>query len=260
MWLTRDHLVIPAGGFVTDIEWLKSGGKHWGWDSSKPSWHAVIPRAGGSEDIRYFFGPERSIVHTANARTEGHRIVLEGPVANGNTWPFFPDTRGVPFRPVPNTYRRITLDLGSRDGASEEEELSATPISSFTRIDDRFATLPYQYVFMQYADSRFDSGNMLGRTDGNCVGRLDVRTGQIEPFFPGPGRAVHEPVFIPRGVSSAEGEGYLLAVASNLVQSTTELYVIDALKMEELARVTLPFRSSPQVHGTWASAGILPLQ
>jgi carotenoid cleavage dioxygenase-like enzyme len=260
MWLTRDHIVIPGGGLVTDIEWLKSGGKHWGWDRSKPSWHAVIPRAGGSEDVRYFFGPERSVVHTANARTEGNRIVLEAPVANGNTWPFFPDTRGAPYQFVPNTFRRITLDLGSRDGAFEEQELFATPMSSFVRIDERFVTMPYRYVFVQYADPHFDSGDVLGRTDGNCIGRFDVHTGQLKPFFPGPGRAVHEPVFIPRSGSSAEGEGYLLAVAHNVLQSTTELYVIDAMTMEELARVLLPFRSAPQVHGTWASVGDLPLQ
>ncbi len=205
MWLTRDHIVIPGGGLVTDIEWLKSGGKHWGWDRSKPSWHAVIPRAGGSEDIRYFFGPERSIVHTANARTEGNRIVLEAPVANGNTWPFFPVTRGAPYEFVPNTFRRITLDLGSRGGAIQEEELFATPMSSFTRIDERFVTLPYRYVYVQYADSRFNSGDVLGRTDGNCIGRFDVHTNGLKPFFPGPGRALQEPVFIPRSASSAEG-------------------------------------------------------
>jgi carotenoid cleavage dioxygenase len=115
-------------------------------------------------------------------------------------------------------------------------------------------------VFVQYADSSFDSGDVLGRTDGNCIGRFDLQTGQLKPFFPGPGRAVHEPVFIPRSASSPEGEGYLLAVAHNVLQATTELYVIDAMTMQELARVMLPFRSSPQVHGTWASAGVLPLQ
>ena len=260
MWLTQDHIVIPGGGLVTDLDQLKAGGKHWGWDRSTPSWHAVIPREGGSEDIRYFFGPERSIVHTANARTEGNRIVLESPVANGNTWPFFPDTRGAPYQFVPNTFRRITLDLGSSDGALEEQELFATPMSSFTRIDERFVTLPYRYVFVQYADSRFDSGDVLGRTDGNCIGRFDTHTGELKPFFPGPGRAVHEPVFIPRSPSSAEGEGYLLAVAHNVVQATTELYVIEASSMQELARVFLPFRSSPQVHGTWAGTEDLPLQ
>jgi carotenoid cleavage dioxygenase-like enzyme len=72
---------------------------------------------------------------------------------------------------------------------------------------------------------------------------------------------VHEPVFIPRSDTSPEGDGYLLAVGQNVAEPGTELYVIDARRMEELARVTLPFGSSPQVHGTWArqadlSAGI----
>ncbi|HVY82240.1 MAG TPA: carotenoid oxygenase family protein [Steroidobacteraceae bacterium] len=46
----------------------------------------------------------------------------------------------------------------------------------------------------------------------------------------------------------------------HIAQSTTELYLLDALRMEELARVTLPFRTPPQVHGTWADPTTLPLQ
>jgi len=30
--------------------------------------------------------------------------------------------------------------------------------------------------------------------------------------------------------------------------------------MEELARVTLPFRTSPQIHGAWGDPTTLPLQ
>jgi carotenoid cleavage dioxygenase len=113
---------------------------------------------------------------------------------------------------------------------------------------------------VQYADRRFDSGDVLGRTDGNCIGRFDLRTGGLKPFFPGRARAVHEPVFIPRSRMAEEGDGFLLAVGQNIEQSTTELYVLDARKMEELARVVLPFRSAPQVHGTWASPADLPLR
>jgi carotenoid cleavage dioxygenase-like enzyme len=259
MWLTQEHLVIPGGGLVTDLERLRAGGIHWRWDSSKPSWHAVIPRAGGDEDIRFFFGPERSIVHTANARTEGSRIVLEGPVANGNTWPWFTNLDGRPYTPVPNTLRRITLDL--RSGSSEvvEEPLFDTNITSFTRIDERFLTLPYRYIYVQYADTRFDSGNLLGRTDGNCIGRFDLQTGTLKPYFPGPGRALQEPVFIPSSAHSTEGDGYVVAVGHNIAQSTTELYLLDARRMEELARVTLPFRTPPQVHGAWGDPTTLSL-
>jgi carotenoid cleavage dioxygenase-like enzyme len=260
MWLTQEHLVIPGGGLVTNPEWLRSGGMHWGWDSAKPSWHAVIPRAGGSEDIRFFFGPERSIVHTSNARTEDGCIVLEGPVANGNTWPWFKNLQGAPYAPVPNTLRRITLDLRSQSTEVVEEPLFDTPITSFTRIDERFLTLPYRYIYVQYADSRFDSGDLLGRTDGNCIGRFDLRTGTLKPYFPGRGRALQEPVFIPSSATSAEGDGYVIGVGHDIEHSATELYLLDARRMEEIARVTLPFRTSPQVHGTWADASLLPLQ
>jgi carotenoid cleavage dioxygenase-like enzyme len=259
MWLTQEHLVIPGGGTVTDVDWLKAGKMHWGWDSTRPSWHAVIRRNGGDEDIRFFFGPERSIVHTANARTEGNRIVLEGPAANGNTWPWFKDIHGAPYAQSTNTFRRLTLDLGSKNNVTEEV-LFDTAITSFTRIDERFLTLPYRYSYVQYADKRFDSGGRLGRTDGNCVARLDLHTNTLTPFFPGPARALHEPVFIPASDTSPEGEGYLLAAGDNLDQSTTELYLIEAMSMQELARVTLPFRSTPQVHGTWANPTTLPLQ
>jgi len=259
MWLSNEHLVIPGGGSVTDLERLKAGKIHWGWDSTRPSWHAVIPRHGGDEDIRFFFGPERSIVHTTNARTEGRKIVLDAPAADGNTWPWFNDIRGAAYVRPPTTFRRLTLDLDRKDGVAEEK-LFDTVITSFTRIDERFLTLPYRYAYVQYADTRFDSGDRLGRTDGNCIARIDVHTNTITPFFPGPARALHEPVFIPASANSPEGEGYLLAAGDNLEQGTTELYVIEAMSMRELARIVLPFRSTPQVHGTWASPAMLPLQ
>jgi carotenoid cleavage dioxygenase-like enzyme len=260
MWLTQSHLIIPGSGFVTNIEWLKAGGMHWAWDSSKPSWHAVIPRDGGNEDIRFFFGPERTMVHTTNARTEGRRILLEGPVGDANPWPWFRNLDGKRYTPLEYTMRRVTLDLGSGGDGIAEEKLVDVPITSFTRIDERFLTLPYRYVYVQYADSRFDSGDLLGRTDGNCIGRFDLHDRALKPFFPGRSRAVNEPVFIPRNAASKEGDGYLLAVGQNMEQGTTELYLVDATTMEELARVLLPFRSSPQVHGAWATPADLPLQ
>ena len=90
--------------------------------------------------------------------------------------------------------------------------------------------------------------------------RFDLHTGTLKPYFPGPGRALQEPVFIPSSARGAEGEGYVVAVGHNIAQSTTELYLLDALRMEELARVTLPFRTAPQVHGVWGDPTTLPLQ
>ena len=141
MWLTQSHVVIPGGGLVTDLNWLKAGKMHWGWDSTKPAYFTVIPRDGDSKDIRFFYGPERSIVHTANARTQGSQIILDAPVANGNTWPWFKDVHGAPFKPITQNLRRITLELDSKDDRVREESLFETNITSFTRIDDRYLSL-----------------------------------------------------------------------------------------------------------------------
>ena len=47
--------------------------------------------------------------------------------------------------------------------------------------------------------------------------------------------------------------------ATNLAERRTELVMLDAPSMSELARIILPFRNAPQVHGVWAGAGELPL-
>ena len=198
-------------------------------------------------------------MHTANARTEGNKIVLEGPVANGNTWPWFQDIRGAPYKPIPNTFRRLTLDLGSKRRRSTRRCCSTRPSRASLASTSASSRCRIATSFVQYADARFDSGELLGRTDGNCIGRFDLHTSTLTPFFPGPARALHEPVFIPASATSAEGEGYLLAAGDNLDAVDHRALRHRRDDDGELARVTLPFRSTPQVHGTWANAATLPL-
>ena len=78
-------------------------------------------------------------------------------------------------------------------------------------------------------------------------------------WFAGETHILQEPSFVPRPGGSEEGDGYVMGVAHNLAERRSELVVLDAPSMQELARVILPFRNSPQVHGVWASAAELPL-
>jgi carotenoid cleavage dioxygenase len=39
----------------------------------------------------------------------------------------------------------------------------------------------------------------------------------------------------------------------------SELVIVDAVTMQECARIILPFRNAYQVHGAWASRDDLPL-
>ena len=261
--LTQKHVVIPGGGTITDMDRLKAGKSHWAWDSTLPSYYGIVPRDGDPKDVRWFKGPERALVHTVNAITIGDKVVMEAPVLEGNPWPWFHDVHGAPFKPREYTLRRFTFDLNSKDDGYTEEILFRTPITSFTRMDDRFLSLPYRYTYVQYSDPErpFNpalAGPLAGRI-ANSYARFDMATGTMASFYAGDSHAVQEPTFVPRPGSSEEGDGYLLGIGHNHIERRSELFIIDAQRMEEVARILLPFRSSNQVHGVWAGQSDLPL-
>ena len=261
--ITSDHVIIPGGAAVTSLERLREGKIHWGWEAGRESFYGIVPRRGEPSGIRWFRGPERSIVHTANAWSDGGKIYLDMPLADGNTWPFFPDIHGAPFKMHPNTLRRLTFDLDSDRDECQEERLFEQEITSFTRIDDRFATRPHRYIYVQYVDRSRPFGATLPQDPRalptNSVARFDLQDRSMRSFFVGETHVVQEPTFVPRAGSDAEGDGYLLATAHNLESMRCELVIVDAVQLRELARVLLPFRNPSQVHGVWATERDLPL-
>lgn len=258
--LTQKHVVIPAGGYVTDLERLKAGKTHWGWDASKPQYVGIIPRDGDAKDIRWFKGPSRGIIHTFNARSEGHKVILEAPVFDSNPFPFFPAVDGSPWNPngARAFIRRQIFDLNSRDDTFTEEIVLREPLANdLVRIDNRYCSLTYRYGYVSYADASkpFDEargGNLRARVI-NCYGRYDFATGRLDTLFAGSSHSLQECCFVPRKKDAAEGEGYLIGVASNYAEMRSELVIADAQRLAEgeIARVILPFRASAQVHGIW---------
>jgi carotenoid cleavage dioxygenase len=223
----------------------------------------VIPRGGRADQIKWFEGGERSIVHTANAWSDGDIVTMDAPVADGNTWPWFEDLHGAPFEMHGFTIRRLTFDLRGNSGRVKEELLFDREVTSFTRIDDRFAGRPHRFTWVQYADPDKPFDAVLPDDSRlrpvNSYGRFDVVERRILSWFAGSHHVLQEPTFVPRAPDAPEGDGYLLGTAHNLVEMRSELVVVDAVTMEECARVILPFRNAYQVHGLWASPWDLPL-
>ena len=263
MALSKDYVMIPGGGTITSAERLGSGRPHWAWDSKRPSYYAVIPRGGGAADIRWFEGPQRSIVHTTNAWNDDHVLTVDAPVASGNTWPWFEDVHGAPFAMNDFTIRRLTFDLHGNNSQPREDVLFEQDVTSFTRIDDRVTTQPNRYIFVQYADADRPFESHLPDDPRlrpvNCFGRFDVIDRTVQSYFVGSTHILQEPTFVPSSPDAAEGDGYLLGTAHNLKDMRSELVIVNALTMQECARVILPFRNAFQVHGIWASRANLPL-
>jgi carotenoid cleavage dioxygenase len=259
MAVTQKHILLPFGGYVTGMDRLKAGKIHWGWDQTKPSMIGVLPRDGEAKDVRWFKGPERCMMHTFNAYTEGNKIILYAPFWDSNFFPFFPPVDGSPWnRDKAKAFvRRITLDLNSKSDTWKEEILWPFPIVDLGRVDTRFMTLNNRYGFTGYTDATkpFDAkraGNIGGRVT-NCYGRFDFSNGKLDTYFAGDTHSLQECCFVPRNKNAAEGDGYLIGVASNYAEMRSELVIADATRLAEgdVARVILPFRCSSQVHGIW---------
>ena len=100
----------------------------------------------------------------------------------------------------------------------------------------------------------------MGPFTTNVVQRLDVRTGEIKQTNVEPVISLQETTFAPRKGAKGEGDGYVMAVASNYESMTSDLVILDAQKIEEgvIATVKLPFKLRSGTHGNWYSAAELP--
>lgn len=89
----------------------------------------------------------------------------------------------------------------------------------------------------------------------NSLAHIDLATGKTELYFPGKTHMVQEPVFIPRKGSSAEGDGYLLALVNNYDTMSSELHLLDTRNFTEAqAVILLPVRLRHGLHGNWVDA------
>ena len=258
-------MVIPGGGAITNMELLERGEQHWAWDDRLQTYYVIIPRHGKPEDIRIIEGPLRAIIHTINGRSEGDRIILDAPAAEGNTWyPLFPAIDGSAPSDVAHRIRRFEIDLKG-EGSIRETILFPETITNFTRIDERFACRTNRYTWVQCEDpSRRSSGMTRGHEPGDYavtdhIVRFDLIDGGYKTYHAGDGLVLQEPCFVPRQGSIEEGDGYLLAALHNLREMRGELVIVDALEMTELARVIMPFRLAPQIHGAWSDPSQLRL-
>jgi carotenoid cleavage dioxygenase len=82
---------------------------------------------------------------------------------------------------------------------------------------------------------------------------MDHATGKQTTWFVGPNSSLQEPCFVPKSPGSAEGEGYIVAVANRLTEMRSDLVVLDAQHVEDgpLATIRLPIRLRQGLHGNW---------
>jgi carotenoid cleavage dioxygenase-like enzyme len=251
--ITQKHILIPVIARTTSLERLKTGEPMWEWNGDLPTMIGVLPRDGDAKDVRWFKGPSRNTLHFLNASDGDNKITMELPVSDEER--------------SPSHIKRWTFNMNSKNDAFGEEVVS-TSNGVLARMDDRYLSLPYRYGYVGHNDPAkpYDTaagGNRAGRVT-NCYKRFDLHNpgSKESEFFVGQTQSLQESGFVPRKGSTAEGDGYIMGVASNYAEMASELHIVDAQRMEEgaVAVVKLPFRLRGGTHVNWFSSEDLAAQ
>ena len=245
--VTRDYVVFPVIPVCgVGEEALKAGRPHYAWDPSKDIYLGVLPRGGEAPDLRWFTAPNQFCSHVMNAFNDGTKVHIDVPRAEGNMFPFFPEL-DKPWDPSKAASRltRWTVDMGSNSGGFESAVQLSDFMGEFPKTDDRYQMAPYRH------------GWILGFGGvRNSLGHIDHATGKTAVYDSGPDTPLQEPCFIPRRPDSAEGDGYVVQLATRVSEMRSDLLLFEALDIEAgpIATIRLPIRLRPGYHGSWADA------
>lgn len=137
---------------------------------------------------------------------------------------------------------RITL----KDGGQYERHVFEGVFAEFPQTDPRRSGQERQFTW--------HVGWGLGDDQGpNRLVRRDLESGSADMFAYTPGTVIEEPLFIPAHDRAAEGEGWLVATALNLVEAASEFHVFDAMNLADgpVAIWRTPYAVPLGFHGTW---------
>lgn len=250
MAYTENYVILNDFPLFWEPEALAQGAHVARWHRDMPSRFAVIPRRGGPEDIRWFEAESTYVLHFVNSYEDGDEIVLDGffqgdpePADNGmgNKW-----QRAFRFLALDRMQSRLhRWRLNLTTGLVKEEQLSDS-ITEFGMMNEAYHTSEYRYA---YAATGKPSWFLF---DG--LVRHDLTLGTEERYSFGDGVYGSETAMAPRVGSSAEDDGYLVTLTTDLNADASYCVVLDAARVADgpVCTLRLPERISSGTHSTWA--------
>jgi carotenoid cleavage dioxygenase len=142
----------------------------------------------------------------------------------------------------PPTLDRWTVDLA--DGKVRESRIDDRP-QEFPRVDERLVGRPHRYGYAP----------CVGADDGSdALLKHDfVGDDSMSRHF-GAGKSLGEFVFHPRSPEAAEDDGVLMGYVYDRATDRSELAILDARTLADIAAIKLPHRVPAGFHGNWLPA------
>ncbi|GAA1547322.1 carotenoid oxygenase family protein [Actinomadura kijaniata] len=243
--ITTEHVVWLDMPVVFDH--AEQSGIPYRWSDDHPARIGVMPRTGPAR-VTWFEVEPGALLHVTNAHVDAAgRIVVEGPrydrAAWEGSWKWWVGSPG--HGPTPNAgavLHRWVLDPAT--GRAAEETLDGL-ITEFPSINDEYTGRADRYGYA----IAFPGAGLRE----HAVVKYDTATGTRRLLPMGADRMPGEAVFVPAAGATAEDDGYLLTIVSDLARDASQLLVLDArdLGRDPVAAVELPRRVPAGIHGSW---------
>ena len=242
--LTKNYALFLDMPIVFSLAEAITGGFPYRWQGEEYGARlGVLPRSGGSQDIRWFEIDVGFSFHTMNAWEDPDRpghitLMAEWTESMWKESTF--DLHSVA------TPRRWEIDLTR--GRVREEQWSDLP-AAFGKVDDRFAGRPTRSGFFMRLASETEIVDAPWRFSG--LERFDLSTGQHEGYVWPDHEVPAEFIFEPDGTDAEEGDGYFLGFVYDrrTEQSTLDILHASNLPAGPVARIHLGTRVPLGFHG-----------
>jgi carotenoid cleavage dioxygenase len=248
--ITERHVIFILCPLVFRVEDAADRGGAFSWEPDRGTALGIMPRDGGSGDVRWFTTDPCYVFHVLNAYDDGAAVVLD--VAR--------------YGRLRLMEREAARDPGyAGDGAARLHRwrvdlaagtVSATPlddiVAEFPRMDERRVGRRHRFGWLAVRD--VETSRRL--PEFTALRGYDLERGTTVTRSFGPHCGVGEPVFVPRSAAAAEDDGFVLALVYDAERDGSDLVILDArdLAGEPVAVVRLPHRIPYGFHGAWVPA------
>jgi carotenoid cleavage dioxygenase-like enzyme len=250
MAFTPNYVILNDFPLFWDPELLKSDIHLPGFHRDMPSRFAVIPRRGTADQVRWFEADPTFVLHFVNAYEDGDEIVLDGffegdpqPGDTGSSSKWEKAFRYLALDRLQTRLHRWRLNLVT--GVTTEAPLTDS-ITEFGMINSGYAGRDYRYT---YAATGKPGWFLF---DG--LVKHDVKTGAEERYSYDDGVYGSETAMAPRVGATAEDDGYLVTLTTDMSDDASYCLIFDAARVADgpVCKLPLPERISSGTHSTWA--------
>ena len=206
----------------------------------------LIPRSGEGKPLQ-IPAPEGFVFHHLNAFEEGNELVVDSIYYDD-----FPsigpdvDFRQVDFETIPAGQLvrcRINLETGA-----VSKELLEERTCEFAMVNPARQGLEARTSWMAVAERE------QGNDPLQAIKKLDLATGEGQVWSAAPRGFVSEPLMVPRPGATAEDDGWVLCLVWNGARCASDLVILDAASLAEVAVLELPLAVPHGLHGSFAPA------